>query len=127
MSQSVYATDDTSIETNRRGALPFTLIVQTNSTGNLNRRRHSGHCLGRCFVGVVRRIVLKCFDIFKHLRLGLKSVDEIKKRCRDIPREILPLILAIGMRRPRSVKTPSANPPGIPYYRIGLFDAHSVM
>ena len=31
-------------------------------------------------------MVLKCFDIFKHLR-GLKSVDKIKKYHRDIPRD----------------------------------------
>ena len=40
-----------------------------------------------CIAGEVRPIVLKCFDISKHLR-GSGMVDKIKKYRRDIPRRL---------------------------------------
>ena len=50
ISQSVYAkADDISIETNRRGARPYSLFVQTNALGVLNAIRHSSHCAGSGF------------------------------------------------------------------------------
>ena len=45
------------------------------------------------FHGGVRRVVLVCFDIFKHLR-GSGTVDKIKKYRRDVPRG-LSLTLAV--------------------------------
>ena len=57
----------------------------------------------------VRCIVLVCSDIFKHLR-GLGRVDKIRKYRRDSPSGVF---TDLGHR---SVKTPSENPRGIPYY-----------
>ena len=59
-----------------------------------------------------RSFVFKLFDIFQHLR-GSGTVDKIKKYRRDIPSGVF-----TDLRRPRSVKTSSEIPPGIPYYII---------
>ena len=75
-----------------------------------------------------RSFVFKLFDIFKHLR-GSGRVDKIKKYRRDFlgsfyrPRPS-GFASAFGFgesRRPRSVKTPSEIPLGIPYYNICIY------
>ena len=66
------------IETDRRGARPFSLFVQSNSPDVSNLR--DGRVLMRRRQD--RSFVFKLFDIFKHLR-GFKSVDEIKNYRRD--------------------------------------------
>ena len=70
-----------------------------------------------CIACEVRRIVLKCFDIFKHLR-GSGSIDKIKKFHRDVPWEFL-LTAAVGICLSlwlRQIPTAAENPLGIPYY-----------
>ena len=60
-------------------------------------------------------MVLKCFDIFKHLR-GSGTVDKIKKYRRDSPLGVFTDLRLRRIPTPRSVKTPSEIPLGIPYY-----------
>ena len=63
------------------------MFVKTNSSRNRVEWEKITAGSNPCIAGEVRPIVLKCLDIFKHLR-GLKLVDKIKKYRRDFPRAI---------------------------------------
>ena len=81
-------------------------LLQTNSPGNQVEMEKIAAGSNPLHPRRVRSVVLKCFDIFKHLR-GLKSIDKIKKCRRDIPRDCL-LTVAVGIDltlRVRSIPT----------------------
>ena len=102
LSQSVYAkADNISIETKCWGAR----LLQTNSPGNRFESEKIAAGSNLLHYRRVRSVVLKCFDIFLHLR-GSGIVDKIKKYRRDSPSGVL---------------NPSKIPLGIPYYNPYLF------
>ena len=79
---SVYAkADDISIEMKRQGVR----LLQTNSPGNRFEAEKITAGSNLLHHRRVRSVVLKCFDIFLHLR-GSGMVDKIKKYRRDVPR-----------------------------------------